>query len=450
MNFDFSQNRFFDAEEELSACSRASAAHSLRIPSRGPYRAMMNTYGTKKKLGDGGASLKERKGKVLTDEQLRKYKEQEDVQFEDGTMNMLLDVTALEQDFTMCEALFHFVALFCCIWLGFGTQTQNMYHISRSTPEGLSFFGDFQHTVFDFEAINNMDKLEEWMGRVVLDHYRDKRPAFEDFNVMVEAEAEEIQQRATGKSAARKQGWFGCARTMRALNEYDSAIYQGVSISQQRGTVKRGVFVASQEGYGTNYLNNLTVGGIRGGGGDGLDGASAGAAAAQGGSSRRYVRHTWSPVHGLVRNGSMAGGTTFAGAYGGHNVVTGGPGPGGHEETDPTGHEGKADPLHAESHGSAPMNTEVWGRIHGTHHIYNQGHSKYDIPWRYAPRDRSLGPPKDSFSFHTTLSSWTIDDEILYDADGEVDEKAMSAAATVYGYDTSELGFRFPFGSGCV
>ena len=394
----------------------------------------MNKFEKKKIVLKGEQDNKERKGKALTDDELRKYKHQEDVRFEDGTMaGVLLDASSLEQDFTMCEAVFHIIALFSCIWLGFGLQTQNMYHISRSTPEGLSFFGDFQHTVFDFEAINNMDKLEEWMGRVVLDHYRDERPAFEDFNVVLEAEEKEREERGGGL-ATPKPNWNGCARTMRALNEYDSAIYHGISISQQRGSVKRGVFVASQEAYGTSYLNNLTVGGVSGGGGDGLDGASAGAAAAQGGSSRRYVRHTWSPVHGLVRNGSMAGGTTFAGAYGGHNVVSEGPGPGG-----PGGHEGtggSAADEHAESHGSAPMNTEVWGRIHGTHHIYNKGHSKYDIPWRYAPRDRSLGPPKDAFSFHTTLSSWSNDDEKIYDADGELDEKAMmltrSAGMTAY------------------
>ena len=150
----------------------------------------------------------------------------------------------IDQDFGLLECLFHLVGLVCCVMIGTSLLTKDMYTLSRSTPEGLSMSTTFQHTVYDFEDIDTMEKFEEWLTEMILTHY-------------VSTPLQGMPT-AMNMTAEERAVWGeGCDLVKRPFGDYGMVLNGGIMVSQSRGKVKAGSFKADNNPFGEAWVSSV-------------------------------------------------------------------------------------------------------------------------------------------------------------------------------------------------
>ena len=164
----------------------------------------------------------------------------------------------LEVDFGLCELLFHLTAIVVVLVLQDSLLSTDKYIIARSIPEGLSISTEISGLVeYDFEGIDTVGKFENWLkksvpGMYTDDPYGDGRPAtvYESF---LKGQGNLILP--TGGSYRDTWNQSSCPGLgRRVINPYGTYLKQGVTISQQRGSVLTGRFNANTDSYGQSYV----------------------------------------------------------------------------------------------------------------------------------------------------------------------------------------------------
>eukprot|EP00947_MAST-08B_sp_MAST-8B-sp1_P001280 g1280.t1 len=167
-------------------------------------------------------------------------------------------IVAVEDDpleFGVCECLFHLVAICCCIVLGYALLTKDMYTLSKSTPEGLSFSSTFDHVLMDFENVDTKENFEDWLRIMVLSHYD---PTVTDMPFL-DTPNTTAHFKCQNKLEATRQlfegdGWQ-CPMAIKPINNNGVVLRYGITVSQQRGKVDQGKFVAERDNsYGQAWL----------------------------------------------------------------------------------------------------------------------------------------------------------------------------------------------------
>jgi hypothetical protein len=159
----------------------------------------------------------------------------------------------MDQDFGLGECLFHIVAVACCIQIGYGLLTKDMYTLSKSTPEGLSMSSNFQHTLYDFEDIDTSRKFEEWLSLMVVDHY-----AMSDAVPKKGGVGSVVTTNVTGPEWSGGE-WENCGIKRRTFNRYGMQLNGGIMVSQQRGRVIKGAFIADTGTYGQDHVSKMAA-----------------------------------------------------------------------------------------------------------------------------------------------------------------------------------------------